>query len=204
MNPGAAPATPTLQAELARKALHLSSAALPVAWSMGALSASSVRLILLVACGAALLIEAGRRASPAVQRAFSAVVGTLLRPHERAALTGATWLALSMLAAVLLLPTAAALVALWAAAVGDGLASVVGRLAARASGTASGTKTWAGSIACALATAIGAWWLAAIAVGPAVVIGIAAAAAERPRLALDDNVRVAAAAGLAAWVLSLA
>ena len=109
-----------------------------------------------------------------------------------------------MLAAVLLLPMAAALVALWAAAVGDGLASIVGRLVARASGTASGTKTWAGSTTCALATAIGAWWLAAIAAGPAAVIGIAAAAAERPRLALDDNVRVAAAAGLAAWVLSLA
>jgi dolichol kinase len=189
-----------VRAELARKALHLSSAVLPVAWGLGALPSTQVRALLLVAASLALAVEAARRRWPAVQHRFVVGVGALLRPHERTALTGATWLALAMLGAALLLPGQAAIVALWAAAVGDGLASVVGRLAARG----GGAKTWAGSITCALATALGASWLVAAPPLAALVVGAIAAAAERPRLALDDNVRVAAAAGLAAWVLLVA
>ncbi|MDH5233583.1 MAG: hypothetical protein OEW77_01395 [Gemmatimonadota bacterium] len=194
--PGPAP----VRAELARKALHLTFAALPVAWSAGALTAPEVRALLLAAASVALLVETARRRSPAVQRRFVATVGALLRPHERAALTGATWLVLAMLGATLLLPAAAAIVALWAAAVGDGLASITGRLVARE----GGPKTWTGTITCALATALGAWWLVAAPPVAALVVGAITAATERPRLALDDNVRVAAAAGLAAWVLVVA
>lgn len=187
-----------VRAELSRKALHLASAALPISWSAGWISTPAARALLVASCVIAFAVEFARRRSPRVQRGFESMFGSMLRPHERSALTGASWLLLGMLGSALLFPQAAALVALWAVAVGDGLASVVGRLAARA----SGTKTWSGTIACLVATAAGAWWLAGATAINALLIGLAAAAAERPRLALDDNLRVAAAAGLAAWGLS--
>ena len=188
----------SVRAELSRKALHLASAALPISWSAGWISTPAVRVLLVASCVVALAVEYARRRSPRMQRGFETMFGVMLRPHERTALTGASWLLLGMLGSVMLFPQQAALVALWAVAVGDGLASVVGRLTARA----SGTKTWSGTIACLVGTAAGAWWLAAATVTHALLIGLAAAAAERPRLALDDNLRVAAAAGLAAWGLS--
>jgi dolichol kinase len=186
-----------LRAELGRKATHLALAALPVAWARGVLDDDVMRALLLGGLGVALLVEALRRWAPPVRRLFLALTGPLLRPHEHAGLTGATWLALALALLVLTHPPAATQVALWAVAVGDGLAAVVGRL----TGGAHGTKSIAGSATCLLATALGAWWLGGAGPAPAVAIGAVAAIAERPRVALDDNFRVALATGLAAWGL---
>lgn len=186
-----------VRAELARKALHLSTAIVPVAWGLGFVTAPTVRAALVAAVAVALSVELARRTWPGAQRQFHARFGAMLRAHEARAFTGSTWLALAMLAVVLLFPAPAAIVALWAAAVGDGLASIVGRLTSHD----ASRKTWAGSLACVAATAAGAWWLAGAAIGPALLVGVAAAAAERPRVTLDDNVRVTVAAGAAAWVL---
>lgn len=188
---------PPMRAELARKTLHLSTAALPIGIGLGLLSMSRARMLLGAAVLAALAVEGARRAAPAVQRRFVTLVGGMLRAHERTTLTGATWLALAMLGAALLLPAPAAVVAMWAAAMGDGLASITGRLAARD----GGRKTWTGSAACLVVSAAGAWWLISASVASAIAIGTAAAIAERPRAIVDDNLRVAAAAGLAAWAL---
>ncbi|MCL4214803.1 MAG: hypothetical protein KJZ74_12905 [Gemmatimonadales bacterium] len=192
---------PALRAELARKALHLSTAALPIGLGLGLLSMRRSQLLLGAAVMVALAVEGARRTVPAVQQRFVALVGGMLRAHERspegATLTGATWLALAMFGAALLLPAPAAVVAMWAAAMGDGLASVTGRLASRD----GGRKTWTGSAACLVVSAAGAWWLVSASVASAIAIGTAAAIAERPRAIIDDNLRVAAAAGLAAWAL---
>ena len=177
-----------------------STAIVPVAWALGWITAPALRVLLVVAVAVALLMEWARR-KPAPGRLFTALFGAMLRPHEASGLTGATWLALAMLAAVLLLPAPAALVALWAGVFGDGLAAIVGRLAAQRGTQDPEAKTIAGSLACLAATAAGAVWLAEASLAHAVLIGTAAAAAERPRLALDDNVRVTLVAGLAAWVL---
>lgn len=187
----------SVRAELARKALHLSTAIVPLAWGLGFVTAASVRAALVAAVVVALSVELARRTWPGAQRQFHVRFGGILRVHEARAFTGSTWLALAMLAVVLVFPARAAIAALWAAAVGDGLASIVGRLTSRD----PSRKTWAGSLACAAATAAGAWWLVDAAIGPAILVGIAAAAAERPRVALDDNVRVTVAAGVAAWAL---
>lgn len=108
-----------------------------------------------------------------------------------------------MLACVLVFPPATAVVALWAVAAGDGAASIVGRLAAReaAPGPTPRRKTLAGSLACATVTAAGAVWLADLRFTQALIVGIVVALAEWPRRPLDDNLRVAAAAGIAAWAL---
>lgn len=190
------------RAELSRKGVHLASAVFPLSWAFGVVD----RPRLLGVLGAGLLIavafEAARRRDGAAGRWFNAWFGGMLRDHESSGLTGATYILAAMLLVVWLLPERAALSALWAGVVGDAAAALVGRaVAARA---AAQGKTWAGSVACALASAVGPLWLAAASPLQALGVGLAAAVAERPKLALDDNARVAIAAGLAAWGLGLA
>ncbi len=194
----------TLRAEVSRKALHLLSAAVPLAWAFALVSTPLVRVGLSAALGIALAVEAARRMHAAFGAAFTRVLAPLLRAHEARAITGATWLAAVMCLAAWTLPVRAAVVALWAAAAGDAIAAVVGRtIAARAPADRGGRarKTAAGSLACAASTAMGAVWLVGAGWWPALAIGAAAAVAERPTLAIDDNLRVGLAAGLAAWLL---
>ncbi len=82
---------------------------------------------------------------------------------------------------------------------GDASAALVGTAWRRTRGGSG--KTWIGSAACVVASALGAWWLAGFALPAAVALGVVAAAVERPSLALDDNVRVTAGTALAAVVL---
>lgn len=190
------------RAELSRKGIHLASSVFPIAWGLGVVD----RRLIVYALGGCFLIsvflEAGRRRLPAVGRWFTTWFGAMLRPHEQSSLTGATWILAAMLLAALLLPERAAIAALWAGVFGDAAAALVGRaVAARA---AVRGKTWAGSAACALASAVGPWWLLAASPFSALGIGLAAALAERPAIALDDNARVALIAGLAAWGLGVA
>jgi phytol kinase len=188
--------------ELARKGLHLSSAVLPVGWGLGILSPELLRSLLTTALTVAILVEGARHLSRRGARLFDALFAGLLRPHERGDLTGATWLLAAMLGALLLFPPRAAVVALWAVAAGDGAASIVGRLVRRASSTKPG-KTIAGSVTLLLVTALGCAWLADARWSTALLVGLVAAVAEWPRGPLDDNLRVAAAAGIAAWALGL-
>ena len=203
----ASPAVPpaaALRRELARKAMHLGSVALPVGWAYGALSPDTLFAMLTAALAVAVLVEGARHLSPAVGRAFGAAFGPLLRPHERVELTGATWLAAAMLAAVVIFPPRAGIIALWAAAAADGLASVIGRLVTYWRCRPQDGKTVVGSITCAIVTMAGALWLAGTTWPVAAAIGAVTALAERPRGPLDDNLRVALAAGIAAWGLGVA
>jgi dolichol kinase len=189
------------RAELSRKGIHLGSAIFPLSWSFGAVDRPTLLAILSAGLAVALMIEVLRRRNAAVARWFDAWFGFLLRDHERARLTGATWILGAMLLCVAVLPERAAISALWAGVFGDTAAALVGR-AASARAAAQG-KTWAGSVACAIASAIGPLWLAAASPLQSLAIGVASALAERPALRLDDNARVAIAAGLAAWGLGL-
>ena len=198
----AAPAL-ALRAELTRKALHLGTAVLPVAWAADLVSAATVRLALTVATATALVVEAARRWHPGSARRFAAWTSGLLRPHEARALTGATWLALAMTAVAWTAPERAAIAALWAAAVGDASAAIVGRTLAarRRDGTAA--KSLAGSLAAAASTALGVRALVQAPWAVAAALGAVAALAERPTAPLDDNLRVTLAVALAATVFGL-
>jgi dolichol kinase len=198
----------TLRHELARKAIHLASSAVPVAYAAGL-----ARPVLLAALGAAgataVGVELARRRSARARAAFDGAVGVLLRPHERERWSGATWMCAAYALAVAAFPRAEAVAAMLAVAVGDASAAVVGRAAgarrARRAAAAGappppGGKTWEGSLACAAATALAALLVARLPAAGALACGAAAAAAERPDGPLDDNVRVAVAAGAAAWL----
>jgi len=203
----------TLRHELARKTIHLASAAVPVAYAAG-LARPLVLTALGVAGAVATGVEVARRRSARARALFDGAVGTLLRAHERDRWSGATWMCVAYALAVLAFPRPEAVAAMLAVAVGDAAAAVVGRaagarrarvLAARGEAVtrtapAPGAKTWEGSAACAAATTLAALLVARLPAAGALACGAAAALAERPRGPLDDNVRVAAAAGAAAWL----
>ena len=189
----------TRSQELPRKTLHITTASVPLALWAG-LPQRVVSIGLVALFGIACVVEVARRRSPAVATRFDATVGSLLRPHEvRRDITGATWLLAAFALTTLAAPLAAAIAATWAGAVGDSSAAVVGR-AWRRWNPGTG-KTLAGSLACAVFTALGAWWLAGCTPAIAAALGLVAAAVERPAIALDDNLRVTLAVALAASLL---
>lgn len=191
----------TLRHELARKSIHLASAAVPITYAAGAPRAvviTALALALATAAG----IEVARARSPRVRMTFERLVGPLLRRHEYGRWSGATWMCAAYLGAVLVFPRREAVAAMLAVAFGDAAAAVVGRLAAaRATAPArpDGAKTWSGSFACFAATALGAFLIARLPLAAALACGVAAMLAERPRWRVDDNMRIALAAGAAAW-----
>lgn len=193
----------TLRSEFARKALHLATAALPIAWAQEWISTPALRAWLTAALTVALGVEALRRWHGASATAFVRAVGWMLRPHEARRLTGATWLALAMTAVVWFAPQRAALAALWAAAVGDASAAVVGRAVAAWRGLSSERKSISGFTAALVATALGCRLLVGTAWPTAVALGAVAALAEWPRRPFDDNLRVALAVAIAATALGL-
>lgn len=199
---GARPAAPpppadvplTLRRELARKALHLTSAVVPLAYAAGLVPRGPLAALLLALLGVALAVELGRARSERVRAHFARATGALLRPHEHRRWAGATWLLAAFALALLLFPPAVAVAAMWAVSVGDASAAIVGRVVGRHR-IAGLTKTVEGSVACAVATFAGASLVARLGLGASVVAALAAAAAEAPTRPLDDNVRVALAVG---------
>ncbi len=185
-----------LRHELARKALHLFSLAAPLAYAFG-FPRGGLLLVLALAALCALGVEIGRAAHEPARRLFMDAFGELLRVHEMARWTGATWLVIALLLAVALYPRDVAIAAMWSVSAGDAAAALAGLWWARLRGTgASNGKTVAGSVACLLVSAAGAMLLAGFGVGESVAIGVVAAAAERPSRPLDDNLRVVLAVGI--------
>ncbi len=185
--------------ELPRKTLHLTTASIPLALWAG-VSQRTVATLLVALLGLAVIVEFARRRSANVATQFDVTVGVMLRPHEAAnGITGATWLLATFAITCLAAPLAAAIAATWAGAVGDASAAVVGKAWRRTRGGEG--KTLAGSAACLVATAVGAWWLADFSPPLGVALGLAAASAERPVVSLDDNVRVTAGTALVAVLL---
>ena len=185
--------------ELPRKTLHVLTAVVPLALWLGA-PQRPVAALLVVLFGIACIVEFARRRSAAFGAQFQRTVGGMLRDHEaRNGITGATWLLATFAITALAAPAPAVIAATWAGALGDSSAAVVGKAWSRARGGHG--KTLAGSVACAVVSAAGAWALAGFGLAAATTIGLVAAAAERPSVSLDDNLRVTAAAALAAVLL---
>lgn len=193
----------SLGAEAARKAIHLGTAILPIGWALAVVDTQQVRIALTVAVVVALAVELLRFRGGRFAARFERAVGPLLRRHEHATVSGATWLALGMCAVVWLAPRSAAIAALWAASVGDATAALVGRGLQRLRGHAAGAKSLAGSAAAALVSAAGIAWLLATDVALALILGLVTALAERPSRPWDDNVRVTLAVAVAATLLGL-
>jgi phytol kinase len=188
----ARPRAPAFRRELARKAIHLSSTAVPIALALGI----ERRVVVLGALAlVAVAVEVARATSPSIGARFDALFHPLLRSHESTRVTGATWLISAMFIAVLLLPRSAAIVATWAAAVGDTAAALIGMRFGRIRSVRDG-KSLEGSAACLLATLAGALLLAHPGAGIALLAAVAATAAERAPWPRDDNIRIITAVGV--------
>ncbi len=203
---GAPPKHLELRRELARKTMHLAAVVFPVAYNRGA-SREAVETVLAVASGVALVIEVARRTSVPFGAMFDRRFGALLRAREKAAFTGATWLALSCFGAALLFSRNAAIASLWCVTVGDPAAAIAGRAWKAAHPPASGSgmdgrKTFIGSLACAAASFVGVSMLADYSISAALIVAFVAAVAEVLPVRLDDNIRVAGAAGVMAQLLA--
>ena len=217
----------SLRRELARKLLHVSTAVVPVAYAAG-LPRTIVGATLAALALIALAVELSRRHATGAA-AFTRATGTLLREHEHAgAWAGATWLLLAFLLAVLAYPVDVAVAAMLGVSLGDAAGAVVGRwwgerrrsphVSSRVGETPAGdtlgdakpvgiaptAKTWAGTIACAVATALGALLVARLSPGASLLAGALAAAAERPRWRIDDNLRIVIAVGTGILLCRLA
>jgi dolichol kinase len=184
--------------EVARKGLHLTSAVVPALLGLGVERGLLIPALAALAASA-LGVEIARRRSRVVASRFDALFAPLLRSHEHHRLTGATWLLLSFLAAVVLLPRDAAIAALWAAAVGDAAAALVGIPFGHHRVGHAG-KSLEGSAACAVASTVGALFVAALTPWIAIVAGVVAALAERAPWPHDDNARIVAIVGAAVWL----
>jgi dolichol kinase len=183
---GAAPLA--LRREFARKGLHLLTLAAPIGYAAG-LSRGVMTSGLAVLVAIAVVVEVARRRSPLRRAQFEGAVGALLRDHEHQGLSGATWLLIAFLAAVVLAPRDAAIAAMWAVSAGDASASLVGRSVGRV--RIVGRKTLEGALAGAVVTSAGAFLLAGLTWPLAIVVGLAAAIVELPAGPGDDNFRVA-------------
>lgn len=198
MTEGARGSARPFRRELARKAIHVTSTAVPIGLAAGIdhhLAVTILGVLLLLA----ILVELIRARVASAAARFDAMFATLLRAHESRGVTGATWLIGAMFAAVLLLPRSAAIAATWAAAAGDAAAALVGMRFGRHHSTRDG-KSVEGSAACFLATLLGAVLVARIQLPAALLVAGATAAAERMPWPRDDNIRIVAVAGITAML----
>ena len=182
-----------LRWELTRKARHMAWAAVPVGYALG-VRRDIVLAGLGLACVVAITIEIARGRSARFGALFERGTGPLLREHEHRGWSGATWLLLSFFLCVLIFEPATAIAAMWAVAVGDAAAAIVGRTIGRHR-IGRSAKSIEGSIACAVITSIGAFTIASLGPVPSIVAGIAAALGEWPAGPLDDNMRIGLAVG---------
>lgn len=168
-----------------------------MAYARGA-SRHLLTLALALATFVALVLEMSRLRYPAVEHRVEQLLGSVLRDRERRHVTGATWLLIAFVGLVGFAPRLIAIAGTWAVAVGDSLAALVGRAVGRGR---NGGKTTVGSVTCAVATLVGALWLAHLSAAESVVAAASAALAERPMLKVDDNMRIAVAvwAGIFLW-----
>lgn len=185
-----------MKRELARKAIHVSSTAVPLlVW----LLPRPVAIALLVPVALlALAIDLARHRIRPFRYHFLRHTRTMLRHHERHGLAGATWMALAYAAALLLFPKPVAVAAMLFNGLGDAAAALAGKRWGRHR-TRWG-KSWEG-FAAGLAVDIGVgvamWMLApsAVSLGAALLGAAVAATIEFAPLPLDDNVRVTLGGG---------
>lgn len=156
-------------------------------------------IVALALCTALLLLamDIGRLTNPGFNRFIQKYFGVLFKAKEQREFTGATLLAIAMVATFLLFPKPIPAIAFLYLALGDPAASVLG---VRFGRIRIGSKSLEGTLAflgVSVLVAIVLWQLGAYAVlWPALVGALVAAVVELLPLRVDDNFTVPLLAGL--------
>lgn len=187
----------SLRAEASRKAIHMASALIPaLVW---VLPREGSIAILGLGAAIAVMVEVARRYSRPFRLVFLRMTRGMLRDREREGVSGATWMAIAYLAAVLLFPLPVAVVAMLYNAFGDGLAAIIGKRFGRL--RVAGGKSLEGAAAGFAANFVAGLAVPGIPVVAAATGGAAAAILELLPIPIDDNLVVTLGGGAALWMM---
>lgn len=189
-----------MRRELARKAIHVSSAALPLlVWLLPRGAAVAVLVPL---AAVAVAIDVTRLRWRPARYWMLRFVRPMLRHHERGRLTGATYMVVAYALAVAVFPKPVAVAAMLFNGLGDAAAALVGKRWGRH--RTRGGKSWEGFAAGLTVNLAVALTVAGLDPGltplPAIIGAVSAAVLELLDLPLDDNLRVTLGGALAIYL----
>ena len=184
-----------LRSELKRKAIHLASLSIPLAYYLTPDPwQRDWERALLAAVILSLAIEVFRLNHLPTRNLFRHFFGELLRNHEDVSLLGSTYLLIACLLSIHLFPKPIAVLALAFLIVGDTMAAIVGKWLGR---TRIFDKTLEGSLACLVTCYLLTLLVPEIPFRVAVVGALTATVFELLPIPLDDNFRIPLSAGFA-------
>jgi dolichol kinase len=189
-----------LGAELKRKAIHLASLTIPIAYYLSPRSWSRTwERALLASVILSLAIEIFRLHNPRIRSVFRHFFGELLRNHEEASLLGSTYLLIAVLLTLHLFDKPVAVLALGFLILGDTVAAIVGKSMGKH--RLLGGKTVEGSLACFLMCFALTFLMPGIPFHVGLVGALTATVFELLPIPLDDNFRIPLSAGFAMELL---
>ena len=189
-----------LASELKRKAIHLASLSIPIAYYLSPTSwGRNWERAHLASVILSLAIEVFRLNHPRIRSVFRHFFGELLRNHEDASLLGSTYLLIAVLLTIHLFDKPIAVLALGFLILGDTVAAIVGKSIGRVH--LIGGKTLEGSLSCLFVC----YGLTLLMPGIPFTVGLVGALTatvfELLPIPLDDNFRIPLSAGFAMELL---
>jgi len=189
-----------LAAELKRKAIHLASLTIPIAYYLSPQSWTRTwERILLASVILSLAIEVFRLHNPRIRNVFRHFFGELLRNHEDVSLLGSTYLLIAVLLTLHLFEKPVAVLALGFLILGDTVAAIVGKSIGKH--RLLGGKTIEGSLACFLMCFALTFLMPGIPFTVGLIGALTATVFELLPIPLDDNFRIPLSAGFAMELL---
>jgi len=189
-----------LAAELKRKAIHLASLTIPIAYYLSPSSWTRTwERVLLASVILSLAIEVFRLHNPRIRNVFRHFFGELLRNHEDVSLLGSTYLLIAVLLTLHLFEKPVAVLALGFLILGDTVAAIVGKSIGKH--RLLGGKTVEGSLGCFLMCFALTFLMPGIPFTVGLVGALTATVFELLPIPLDDNFRIPLSAGFAMELL---
>jgi glycerol-3-phosphate acyltransferase PlsY len=196
----------SLRNEILRKAIHLGFIVLPLEllyevlpWPRGR---GQFRILFITLTAGALILDLLRIHDQRVRSLVRQFFGELIRPHEKSALLGSTYLLLAALLAIEIFPQPIAATAIGFTVLGDGFAAITGRAFGR---TRFFGKTLEGTLGGLVACLVWGAFVAAqgwVAWDVVVAGALIASLVEMLPIPLDDNLGMTLFAGYAMKLLS--
>jgi len=182
----------TFVQELRRKTIHLASSVIPITYWF--LSKDLILAFLIPGMLLAIAIDYFRYHSDWFERFINKYFGSIIRESERKRLTGASFVLIADVVAIILFPKMIAIVGLLMLSVGDTAAALVGRGIGKHK--IYQNKTWEGTLGFIIFGTIAANFVPGIPVYAAFAAAVAGALVELSFNALDDNIIIPVASGL--------